>query len=383
MTKVLLIANSSFTAKSEFENFFNYLSQNLQVSVTSVAHPLLRTQTQLKTEHRHSWKGQTTTVERPRLFRPPLSFLIDPLHQRFEEYFDVVIGFNPLQTVLSRRLIQKNGVLVNWAIDFVPSEHYPLLLRNVYTAIDRKMVKSVDLLIENNEFAASARTTRAGFKAKRSLIVPITIGDHWIDNVDRSRRNNKNIIYVGTMNTRNGVDFLMEVAIRVLAQDNDATFTFIGDGPLHSVVHARITELGLKHRIEILGYIDDEQVILDRLRQASIAVAPYAHQPESFTRFADPQKLKWYAAAGLPMIVSPEPPSADELGTRGAAIVHSANGRNDVNVWSQAIRDLMNDEQRWTQMSNQSQRWAMEFSRQRQYERVWTSIQTIRWTTNS
>ena len=35
--------------------------------------------------------------------------------------------------------------------------------------------------------------------------------------------------------------------------------------------------------------------------RSSVALAPYAPDPDSFTRFADPSKLKSYAAAGLPM----------------------------------------------------------------------------------
>jgi glycosyltransferase involved in cell wall biosynthesis len=47
------------------------------------------------------------------------------------------------------------------------------------------------------------------------------------------------------------------------------------------------------------------------LAAASLAVAPY--RPHSFTTYADPGKLKAYLAAGLPVVLTPVPPNAEEL----------------------------------------------------------------------
>jgi glycosyltransferase involved in cell wall biosynthesis len=44
-----------------------------------------------------------------------------------------------------------------------------------------------------------------------------------------------------------------------------------------------------------------------------VALAPYATSVASFTRFADPSKLKLYAAAGLPIVLTDVPPNAADL----------------------------------------------------------------------
>src|SRR5581483_8918485 len=54
---------------------------------------------------------------------------------------------------------------------------------------------------------------------------------------------------------------------------------------------------------------------------ASVAAAPYATRMESFTRFADPSKLRTYAAAGLPIVLTDVPPNARELEREAGAVV--------------------------------------------------------------
>jgi glycosyltransferase involved in cell wall biosynthesis len=58
------------------------------------------------------------------------------------------------------------------------------------------------------------------------------------------------------------------------------------------------------------------------LAEASLGVAPYRPSDSSFTRFADPGKLKAYLAAGLPIVLTDVPPNAEELALEaGAEIV--------------------------------------------------------------
>src|SRR5205085_7506685 len=55
------------------------------------------------------------------------------------------------------------------------------------------------------------------------------------------------------------------------------------------------------------------------LARCSVAVAPYAPSTDSFTRYADPGKLKAYLAAGLPIVLTDVPPNARELAAEGVA----------------------------------------------------------------
>jgi glycosyltransferase involved in cell wall biosynthesis len=65
--------------------------------------------------------------------------------------------------------------------------------------------------------------------------------------------------------------------------------------------------------------VEDHTTIERILAAGSVAVAPYDTEIDSFTRFADPGKLKVYLAAGLPIVLTDVPPNARALADAGAA----------------------------------------------------------------
>ena len=81
----------------------------------------------------------------------------------------------------------------------------------------------------------------------------------------------------------------------------------------------------------------DHRRVEELLAEASIAAAPSDPSETTFTRFADPGKLKSYLAAGLPIVLTDVPPNARELADEaGAELVpydavrdRSAHSRRD------------------------------------------------------
>lgn len=377
ISSVLLAANSTYGARSEFENFFEFLRREPQIETVAIAHPLLRRQGIQSTKILSSRRGEISVSTVERHLRPPLSFLADKSQLRSKSSYDVVIGFNPLQTLIHRSVLKPKGVVVNWAIDFVPSRYYPWPIRHAYGALDRKMVRCTDLLIENNESARSARVARAGRPASKTIIVPITVADSWFENDVQRNPTTPNVIYVGAMNKRNNIEFIANLAARVLESESEIRFTFIGAGPLSEYLVNYLTDRGFGNRFTYCGFIEDEQEVFRHLQNSTIALAPYRHDDDSFTRFADPQKLKWYAAAGVPIMMSPEPPNSRELEKSGSSLVLSAETNEDVHIWSSNLLELVRDGRRLEQMRMSARKWAGASRRSEQYERVLEEIQFI------
>jgi glycosyltransferase involved in cell wall biosynthesis len=50
-----------------------------------------------------------------------------------------------------------------------------------------------------------------------------------------------------------------------------------------------------------------------------VGLAPYDTAPDSFTRYADPSKLRFYTAGGIPIVMTDVPPNASELAAAGGA----------------------------------------------------------------
>jgi glycosyltransferase involved in cell wall biosynthesis len=133
------------------------------------------------------------------------------------------------------------------------------------------------------------------------------------DGVERGR-----IVYLGHLVPRQGVTLLVE-ALVLLARRTEVSADIIGRGPLEDELRRRVEREGLADRVRFHGFVADHREVERLLADASIALAPYATDPDSFSRFADPGKLKAYLAAGLPILLTEVPPNAHDLAERGGA----------------------------------------------------------------
>jgi glycosyltransferase involved in cell wall biosynthesis len=86
---------------------------------------------------------------------------------------------------------------------------------------------------------------------------------------------------------------------------------------MEDALRARAAPLG--DRVRFHGFVPDHRDVERLLAGASLAAAPYRPDPTSFTRHADPGKLKAYLAAGLPIVLSDVPPNARELAAEAGA----------------------------------------------------------------
>jgi glycosyltransferase involved in cell wall biosynthesis len=127
------------------------------------------------------------------------------------------------------------------------------------------------------------------------------------------------VLFLGHLVHRQGVAMLLE-AFDVLARRGvDFNAEIAGGGPLLETLQERARGLGLADRVTFTGFIDGHRQLEEFVASGSVAVAPYDKAEESFTRFADPSKVRAYMAAGLPVVMTDVPPNADELAAEGGA----------------------------------------------------------------
>lgn len=303
-----------------------YLVKN-GAGVVAVAHPLTAEE-----GNRHEIVSYEPGHEpRRRVLRlpswPPYTYPLDALVPVRTPRVDGWFAFNNLlcaRGLLERRRGRARRV-VYWAVDFVPDRFgAQSVMTRAYDALDAYCCRHADLRVELSHAALQARDARHGLTSVEGAArvvapvgawlerVPVTAEDGW-----RSHR----VVFIGHLVERMGCDTVIR-AMSVLAERGyDATADIAGRGPLEGQLRDEAARLGLQERVRFHGFISDHRELERLLAQAAVALAPYDTQVQSFTRYADPSKLKSYLAAGLPILLTDVPPNAGELQEQGGAEV--------------------------------------------------------------
>ena len=275
----------------------------------------------------------------------PASFALDPLVPLLPPKVDAWFGFNPLACArgLVARGTGRTRRVVLWSVDFVPDRFGPgTLMTRVYDRIDRWCCLDADARVELSEAAREGRNRRHRLPPDAAGAVHIAPMGAWIERVPTTPRDGfrgRRVVFLGHLVARQGVDTLLEA----VASLDDISADIIGTGPLEAGLRAQSQHLGLEGRVRFHGYIVDHRMVERLLSESAVAVAPYRQSNETFTRYADPGKLKAYVAAGLPIVLTDVPPNAHELSSEGGAEVVA----DDAGAIAEGISRVLASPDRW------------------------------------
>lgn len=274
--------------------------------------------------------------------RPPRSYALDPLVPLLPPRVDTWFGFNPLacaRGLLARRLGRARSVVL-WSVDFVPDRFGAgTIATRMYDRLDRLSCTRADARVELSEAARDARNRRHGIAAP-AHIVPMGAWLARVPKTSTAALESRRIVFLGHLVPRQGVELLLDALMKL----KDVTADVIGTGPLEQTLRARAPELGVRFH----GFVRDHRDVERLLAAAAIAVAPYRPGDDTFTRYADPGKLKAYLAAGLPVVLTDVPPNARELEREAGAEVVAY----DAQAFANAIEAGLADPQRWRERSS-------------------------------
>lgn len=293
---------------------------------------------------------------------PPLSFALDPLVPLLPRRVDAWLGFNPLACArgLVARRQGRSRVSVLWSVDFVPDRFGPgTLLTRVYDRLDRLCCQRADARIELSEVARDARNARHGLLADAAPTHIVPMGA-WLDRVARTPEDGftrRRVVFLGHLVPRQGVDVLLQALRLLVDRGEKITASVIGTGPLERELRECTESLDLGRVVRFHGFVHDHREVERILAGASIAVAPYQPTEETFTRFADPGKLKAYVAAGLPIVLTDVPPNARELARSGGAQI----APYDPVAIADAVSRGLESPERWRERRRQALHYARRF----------------------
>lgn len=267
--------------------------------------------------------GRRVSEHRRRVpLRPPASFLVDPLIPVMTPRVDAWFGFNPL--ACARGLVARAPRVVLWSVDFVPDRFGAGTVgTRIYDRLDRLCCLRADARVELSEAAREARNRRHRLPPENAHAHVVPMGA-WLDRVPTTPPDGlsrRRVVFLGHLVERQGVDTLLEALGVLVTRGETVHGEIVGTGPLEASLRARSTQLGLDATVTFHGYVADHREVERILAACSVAVAPYKRSAATFTRYADPGKLKAYLAAGLPIVMTDVPPNAAELAAHAGAEV--------------------------------------------------------------
>lgn len=280
--------------------------------------------------------------------KPPVTYVFDFLTPLYLRRSDVWVSFNALATFqgLILRKLRRTNFVIHWSVDFVPRRFSNFLINWLYETLDKKCCERADLRVELSNAAMQNRNQHYSLPKKsfaETLVIPMGFWNEKVPVCDELAWHEKRIVFLGHLVDRMGLDVLL-LACKVL---KDRNFPFqldiIGGGPLSTWLDDQIKIDSLDECVSLKGFVADHAQLASLLATASVGVAPYAPDLDSFTRFADPGKLKDYLGAGLPILLTDVPPNAAELALHGGAEIV----RHDAVAIADAIQKLFENEVEW------------------------------------
>lgn len=352
--------------RSEFENFEDYLDQN-GYEVRSVAFPLSSEQetTVVRTRaHGNLLESETRHRSRNVFFRS-FTQILSP-NARVSG--DVWIGFNSV-ALLTGGIFKRRRLRVLWSIDYVPKRD--LKIETVaYRIIEKISIWRADVLIDNNEFAAQQRIgKRNGMTLfeRPTLISPISV-DLSVFKPENKEISEVTIGFLGALNTRTGADRLIPVFELIALRFPEVKLEVIGDGPLLPQLQEAAAHSNFSESISIIGFLEGDLAVADHVNKWSLGLAPFLDDESSWTKFADPQKLKIYLASGVIPVVSEVPLIVGELREKSLALVLGRDAGND--QYANEVISVLSDSEQLGTMRQSISSYRMRFDRDELYERV-------------
>jgi len=340
------VAASGF-ADGPAQPLVRYLNQHGAAAVTLIQHPLVA---EGPAEHRVShFEGgelvRTRVLKRPS--RPPFTYALDPISPLRIGRSDVWVGFNCLATaqgLLMRRLGFVRHV-IHWNVDFVPERFGANVMTRAYEWLDRQCCIRSEGRVELSDAAYRGRLSAYNLEAESCPAELIPMGS-WTEEAPKTnaqRLVEPRIVFLGHIVERMGLPLLLDVVEILRDRGRVVHADVIGAGPVLSSLQADATRRGLTSLITWHGFVADYADVERILADACVALAPYETSADSFSRYADPGKLKAYLGAGLPILLTDVPPNAAELAEQAGACVVPP----DASAFADAIERLIDDQRSW------------------------------------
>jgi len=233
--------------------------------------------------------------------------------------WDKYIGMDGLCVLFGNILrgVGKVNSSIFWAIDFVPENRFDNKIKNViYAFINRFSYRYANEVWDLSPRMVHAREQFSNLKlenTKKHKVVPYGV---WLDRIpfyssDECEQNT--LVFMGHLLEKQGAQLVIKAMPNILRLLPNFTFKIIGDGRYRQTLEELARRLRVDEHCNFLGKIEDIKVLEKEIARSTLAIAPYISELDSWTKFADPGKVKTYLACGIPVLLTDVPWNAKEI----------------------------------------------------------------------
>lgn len=185
---------------------------------------------------------------------------------------------------------------------------------------------------------------------------------------NKNEKNHK-LVFLGTVNKKNGAHLLLNILKAVQIKIPDATLDIMGDGDLKKTLEKEVKVQNLQKSVKFFGSLTFQQ-FSPLLTNYSIGLAPYEYSTDNLTPLSDSLKMRVYLAAGLPVIITSGFHFSDEIKEHSLGFAVKDN----VKDFSKSILKLLENKEYYKKIRQNALSYSRTYDLTKIYDRVFKQI---------
>jgi glycosyltransferase involved in cell wall biosynthesis len=316
INKNIIIVSHKFLTQPD-DDFVFYLNRNKARNVLHIRHSFHDARDRLSF---YTWykSGKIFKEEKSRDFKS----YPEPLIYLKEFYFtikwtiisgikwDQFIGMDGMCAFFGNTLRTLGNIkkTIFWAIDFVPENRFKGRFKNkIYNLINMHGYKNSDEMWDLGPRMFQARRDLLGIHKKdykKHRVVPYGVWTERIKRMNYEKCNKYTIVFMGNLLEKQGAQLIIKAIPKLQKIFPSIKFKIIGEGAYKNLLIELAKKLHVDKRCEFMGKIEDHKILEEEIAKSAIAVAPYIKSLDTWTKYADPGKIKTYLACGVPLLLT-------------------------------------------------------------------------------
>ena len=216
-----------------------------------------------------------------------------------------------------RRIIKVNY----WAMDFVPKNRFESGIKNfLYHAVNKFSYRNANEMWDISPRMIDAREEFLGIKKNSYRKHKIVSYGVWLNRIKRysyDECEKNTLVFMGHLIEKQGVQLVLDAIPEIVKKIPNFKFKIIGTGNYENKLKEKVEELKIGRYVDFLGRIEKNEDLEKEIAKSCVAIAPYIAKLDTWTKYADPGKVKTYLACGVPVLLTDVPWNAKEIEKEG------------------------------------------------------------------